>query len=176
MDTKYIDVTGLQSPVTSGVRGILYVASFTMKSLHKPVILFLPLLALLVVHPFQPTLEQQDTASPTPTYDPFAEPPLPQIVPPEYELGRNLYWHWCMTCHGDKGQGLTDEFRGIWPSEHQNCWVRGCHSGKGGDMPVSPSRRLSRRSSTKVNWCNSPPGRNWLIISRQLIPRKVRES
>ena len=104
-----------------------------MKSLHKPVILFLPLLALLVAHPFQTTLARQETASPTPTYDPFAEPPLPPN-PTEYELGRNLYWHWCMTCHGDKGQGLTDEFRGIWPSEHQNCWGRGCHSGKGGDM------------------------------------------
>ncbi|MGB8981817.1 MAG: hypothetical protein WCC12_08075, partial [Anaerolineales bacterium] len=39
----------------------------------------------------------------------------------------------CMTCHGDRGQGLTDEFRGIWEPEHQNCWGRGCHAGRPGD-------------------------------------------
>jgi hypothetical protein len=38
-----------------------------------------------------------------------------------------------MTCHGDRGQGLTDEFRGIWEPDHQNCWGRGCHAGRPGD-------------------------------------------
>ncbi len=103
-----------------------------MKSLYKPSILLLPLFVLLVVHPFQTTIAQQNSVSPTPTYDPLAEPPLPPH-PTEYELGRNLYWHWCMTCHGDRGQGLTDEFRGIWEPEHQNCWGRGCHSGRPGE-------------------------------------------
>jgi hypothetical protein len=43
-----------------------------------------------------------------------------------------------MTCHGDIGQGLTDEFRGIWPEDHQNCWAHGCHSGNmdGGGFPI----------------------------------------
>jgi mono/diheme cytochrome c family protein len=103
-----------------------------MKPLYKPVLLFLPLLALFVAHPFQITIAQQNITSPTPTCDPLVEPPLPPN-PTEYELGRNLYWHWCMTCHGDRGQGLTNEFRGIWDSEHQNCWARGCHSGRPGD-------------------------------------------
>ncbi len=105
--------------------------SFTMNTLYKPGLLLLPLLALFVVHPFQ-TMAQPETASPTPTYDPLVEPRLPSN-PTEYELGRNLYWHWCMTCHGDRGQGLTDEFRGIWEPEHQNCWGRGCHAGRPGD-------------------------------------------
>jgi hypothetical protein len=39
-----------------------------------------------------------------------------------------------MPCHGDVGQGLTDEFRGIWEPDHQNCWGRGCHAGHNGDM------------------------------------------
>lgn len=108
-------------------------AFFTMKSLYKPVILLLPLLALFIAYPFQTTRARQDIFTPTPTYDPLAEPPLP-ANPTKYELGRNLYWHWCMTCHGDQGQGLTDEFRGIWPPDHQNCWGRGCHAGKEGDM------------------------------------------
>ncbi len=103
-----------------------------MNTLHKPVFLFLPLLVLFVLHPFQITAAQQNSVSPTPTYDPLEEPPLPEN-PTDFELGRNLYWHWCMTCHGDRGQGLTDEFRGIWEPEHQNCWGRGCHAGRPGD-------------------------------------------
>jgi hypothetical protein len=39
-----------------------------------------------------------------------------------------------MPCHGDKGQGLTDEFRSIWEPEHQNCWARGCHTGHRDDQ------------------------------------------
>lgn len=70
--------------------------------------------------------------SPTPTYDPLVEPPLPEN-PTEFELGHNLYWHWCMPCHGDHGQGLTNEFRAIWEPDHQNCWERGCHGGQGLD-------------------------------------------
>jgi hypothetical protein len=76
---------------------------------------------------------RQTVSSPTPTYDPLVEPPLPPN-PTELELGQNLYWHWCMTCHGDRGQGLTDEFREIWEEDHQNCWARGCHAGRPGDL------------------------------------------
>jgi hypothetical protein len=109
--------------------GILYVPSFTMKTQYKSALF---LLLFLLVHPFQATTARQNSLTPTPTYDPLEEPPLPPN-PTEYELGRNLYWHWCMTCHGDRGQGLTDEFRGIWEPEHQNCWGRGCHSGRPGE-------------------------------------------
>jgi len=103
-----------------------------MKTLYRPALLFLPLLSLFVLHPFQTTIAQQGSLSPTPTYDPLVEPLLPENST-EFELGRNLYWHWCMTCHGDRGQGLNDEFRGIWEPEHQNCWGRGCHAGRQGD-------------------------------------------
>jgi hypothetical protein len=34
-----------------------------------------------------------------------------------------------MPCHGDKGQGLTDEWREVWVEDHQNCWGRNCHTG-----------------------------------------------
>jgi hypothetical protein len=103
-----------------------------MNTLRKPILLFIPLLVLFVLYPIHSTYAQQETVTPTATYDPLDEPLLPQN-PTEYELGRNLYWHWCMTCHGDRGQGLTDEFRGIWEPEHQNCWGRGCHAGRPGD-------------------------------------------
>jgi len=103
-----------------------------MKTLSKPVLLFLPLVIWGVILPFQTTIAPQVIVSPTPTYDPFVETPLPPN-PTEFELGQNLYWHWCMTCHGDRGQGLTDEFRGLWDVDHQNCWGRGCHVGRKGD-------------------------------------------
>ncbi len=65
----------------------------------------------------------------SPTDDPFPQPPLPDH-PTELELGRYLFWRHCMTCHGDRGQGLTAEFRTRWVSDHQDCWGRGCHSGR----------------------------------------------
>lgn len=103
-----------------------------MKTVHKPAFLILPLLVALLIYPSPITVTPDASISATPTYDPLVEPPLPE-QPTEYELGRNLYWHWCMTCHGDRGQGLTDEFRGIWEPDHQNCWGRGCHAGRPGD-------------------------------------------
>ncbi len=86
--------------------------------------LLIAFMSIITVHPHG-TYAQE---APTPTYDPLAEPFLPEN-PSEYELGRNWYWHNCMTCHGDVGQGLTDEFRAIWPEGHQNCWAHGCHGG-----------------------------------------------
>jgi len=65
---------------------------------------------------------------PTPTYDPLAQPELPPN-PTDLEMGRYLFWQHCMPCHGDIGQGLTDEFRVLW-EEHANCWDRGCHGGR----------------------------------------------
>jgi hypothetical protein len=103
-----------------------------MRTSSKPALLFLPLIVLFIFRPVQMNIALKESITPTPTYDPLDEPPHPDY-PTEYELGRNLYWHWCMTCHGDRGQGLTDEFRGIWEPEHQNCWGRGCHAGRSGD-------------------------------------------
>ena len=68
---------------------------------------------------------------PTPTYDPLAQPDLPPN-PTDLEMGRYLFWRHCMPCHGDVGQGLTDEFRVLW-EEHANCWERGCHGGRNED-------------------------------------------
>lgn len=96
--------------------------------------LSLPITVLLLLAGiFLPlTLSPARAQAPTPTYDPLVEPTMPPN-PTELEWGGNLYWHWCMTCHGDIGQGLTDEWRSVWESDHQNCWARGCHAGKPGD-------------------------------------------
>ncbi len=66
------------------------------------------------------------------TADRLASPPLP-ANPTQYERGRYLYWLNCMPCHGDRGQGLTAEFRSLYV-EDQNCWARGCHGGRVGDQ------------------------------------------
>jgi len=78
------------------------------------------------------TLASVQAQEATPGYDPLVEPTLPPN-PSELDTGGNLYWHWCMTCHGDFGQGLTDEWRSVWEEDHQNCWGRGCHAGRPGD-------------------------------------------
>jgi hypothetical protein len=51
--------------------------------------------------------------------------------PTQVDTGRFLYWLHCMPCHGDWGQGLTDEWRQVWVEDHQNCWKHGCHTGAG---------------------------------------------
>lgn len=61
--------------------------------------------------------------------DRLAEPPLAEN-PTQYEQGRYDYWMHCMPCHGDYGQGLTQEFIELWPPDHQGCWERGCHGGR----------------------------------------------
>ena len=65
-------------------------------------------------------------ATPAPTLDRLAEPTLP-ASPSQADLGAQVYWLSCLPCHGDRGQGLTDEFRAAYPPEEQYCWERGCH-------------------------------------------------
>ena len=43
------------------------------------------------------------------------------------DAGAVLYYYRCMACHGDKGQGLTIEWRAQWDVEHQNCAKSTCH-------------------------------------------------
>ncbi len=79
---------------------------------------------LAAAQPPQPT--------PVPHMDRLAIPSLP-AHPTASQTGRFLYYFDCMPCHGDHGQGLTDEWRQAWVEDHQNCWGRGCHSGRPGD-------------------------------------------
>jgi mono/diheme cytochrome c family protein len=61
-----------------------------------------------------------------PTPDRLTQPTLPP-APSQADRGAQIYWLSCLPCHGDKGQGLTDEFRTVYPPEDQNCWKSGCH-------------------------------------------------
>lgn len=56
----------------------------------------------------------------------LAEPTLP-AEPSQADHGAQDYWLYCLPCHGDRGQGLTEEFRQTYPPEEVNCWQSGCH-------------------------------------------------
>lgn len=62
----------------------------------------------------------------TPTPDRLAQPTLP-ASPSQADKGAQVYWLSCLPCHGDRGQGLTDEFIQTYPEEDRNCWASGCH-------------------------------------------------
>jgi len=87
---------------------------------------FLPSLGLAVLFAaifFGNTARAQE---PVPTPDRLAEPTLPAVAS-QADHGAQVYWLSCLPCHGDRGQGLTDEFRQVYPPEEQNCWESGCH-------------------------------------------------
>jgi mono/diheme cytochrome c family protein len=44
------------------------------------------------------------------------------------DLGSITWWGVCLACHGDKGQGLTDEWRELAFGEDMNCWKSKCHA------------------------------------------------
>ncbi len=68
----------------------------------------------------------QPQVTPVATQDRLAEPTLP-AAPSQADYGAQVYWLNCSACHGDKAQGLTDEFRQQYPPEDQNCWKSHCH-------------------------------------------------
>ena len=53
--------------------------------------------------------------TPTPTVDRLAAPPTVP-APNQADEGAQLYWLYCQPCHGDQGQGLTDEWRAQFPA------------------------------------------------------------
>ena len=68
-------------------------------------------------------------ATPTNTLsaaDRLLKPTLP-AEPSQADHGAQDYWLYCLPCHGERGQGLTEEFRQTYPPEENNCWQSGCH-------------------------------------------------
>lgn len=57
--------------------------------------------------------------------------PTPAAQPPnQVDKGAWYYWYVCLPCHGDLGQGLTDEWRGAFGPEEANCWQAECHGSR----------------------------------------------
>jgi mono/diheme cytochrome c family protein len=73
-------------------------------------------------------------AGPTPAVEPGMNPherlkrPPMSDPPTQTELGHGEYWMSCMVCHGDRGQGLTDEWRSVLDPADMNCWQSKCHA------------------------------------------------
>ncbi len=83
------------------------------------------LVLLLLSGLAQPALAQ--TMPPTSTADRLKPPPT--VYPPtQADEGHQVYHMVCMACHGDRGQGLTDEWRAALDVGDQNCWQSGCHN------------------------------------------------
>lgn len=78
----------------------------------------------LAVAACTPTSAALPTATPTPV-DRLAAPVMP-AVPHQADYGAQVYYGVCMACHGDRGQGLTDEWRETW-QEDADCWQSNCH-------------------------------------------------
>lgn len=54
--------------------------------------------------------------------------PPPTVYPPTpADQGAQVYYYYCMTCHGDRGQGLTEEFRQYIGPPDTDCWKSNCH-------------------------------------------------
>lgn len=65
-------------------------------------------------------------------------PTLPPAAS-QADAGAQVYTLVCSACHGDLGQGLTDEWRATWHPRDQNCWQAKCHGANrppdGFDLP-----------------------------------------
>jgi len=66
--------------------------------------------------------------TPNPQADRLARPAVSSAQnPTQLDQGALIYWGICLTCHGDRGQGLTDEWRAVF-GEDENCWTSKCHA------------------------------------------------
>ena len=66
--------------------------------------------------------------SPVPTETPDRLAPPATVYPAtQASLGAQVYYQVCMACHGDRGQGLTTEWRNVLPPPDNNCWTSTCH-------------------------------------------------
>ena len=84
---------------------------------------------------------QDATPTPVPTEDSWVIVDLPSDAT-QLEYGTEVYRLVCKACHGDRGQGLTDDWRAQWAPEDQNCWQSKCHAlnhpPDGFYMPIAP--------------------------------------
>lgn len=87
-------------------------------------LIFVLVLSLLI-GACSPPPEASGEPTPTRVVDRLAAPPLPDN-PTQADLGAQVYYQVCMACHGDRGQGLTEEWHAVW-EEDADCWQSGCH-------------------------------------------------
>ena len=95
--------------------------------------IFLLVGTLLIIPTVQASSQIQATSTPapqaTPTFDlqRLEKPVVPSDNTEQLKKGSTVYWGVCMACHGDRGQGLTEEWKDAFGKEDRNCWNVGCH-------------------------------------------------
>lgn len=67
------------------------------------------------------------TVNMVPTPDRLQRPTLP-AQPNQADLGSQVYYYVCMACHGDRGQGLSEEWIAAWELGKESCWQSRCHA------------------------------------------------
>ena len=73
------------------------------------------------------------TLQATPTFDVARLSQPPTVYPPaQADNGAQIYWGMCKDCHGDRGQGMTEEWINSFDPHYRDCWQSGCH---GSDYP-----------------------------------------
>jgi len=77
--------------------------------------------------PVPPMIERAAPGGMDAPVDRLAAPPMPEN-PTQADYGAQVFYQICMVCHGDQGQGLTDEWRGALDLEDQDCWQSRCHA------------------------------------------------
>lgn len=103
---------------------------FRIRQLDRSVLLSLSSLCFGLILIMLNPIGQSHLNDPQAVY--VAGPTLTPTPSTQAGHGQDVFWLNCMPCHGDRGQGLTDEFRlRQYPAEDQNCWKSGCH----GDRP-----------------------------------------
>jgi mono/diheme cytochrome c family protein len=96
--------------------------SFSAICLGLGLILLVPTHQQLSHYGTTASFNAQTNPTPTPFRNSTATPPT------QGGHGKDVFYLHCMPCHGDLGQGLTDEFRfREYPPEDTNCWKSGCH-------------------------------------------------
>jgi mono/diheme cytochrome c family protein len=70
----------------------------------------------------------QEATPAAPSIEDRLTPPFMPEHPTQADRGHFVYYQVCMACHGDRGQGLTDEWRAQYGPKDMNCWQSRCHS------------------------------------------------
>ncbi len=102
--------------------------------MHKKLAIFSVLsfvsLAFLAIMPGDPprAAAQAEATPQMMVTSQFLAPP-PTVVPAtQADQGAQVYYYVCMTCHGDRGQGLTADFLNRLGPPDNNCWSSKCHA------------------------------------------------
>jgi cytochrome c5 len=99
-----------------------------------------PLPATATLPPLTPTPKRMP--APIPTVHDWLIVNVPANAT-QAQYGAEVYRLVCQDCHGDRGQGLTPEWRATWAPQDQNCWQSRCHAAnhppEGFVLPIAPA-------------------------------------